>query len=90
LSSDHEPHWVIRKTAEGDGTPRDARIDPEHFRAHQSAKLILHTPRERVLYLEQLDEAIGSDDSTLRSRAELLQLRSEMRKTHEKLLQLKR
>jgi hypothetical protein len=86
----HDPHWAIRKTFEGDGNPSDAHIDPQQFRDHQSAKFLLHSPRERVEYLERLDSLIGSDDSTLRQRAELLQLRSEMRRTHAQLLALKR
>jgi hypothetical protein len=84
-------HYIIKKTHEGDGNPRGSHIDPERFRQHQSAKFILHTPRERIHYLEQLDEAIGADDgTTLQAKAQLLQLRTEMRRTHEQLVALKR
>jgi hypothetical protein len=82
-------HWAIRKTIAGDGNDPD-RMDPQQFRDHQSAKFLLHSPRERVEYLEQLDNLIGSEDSTLRSRADLLLLRREMHKTHQQLLALKR
>jgi hypothetical protein len=85
----NDPHWIIKKTHEGDGNSPD-HIDPQKFRDQQSAKFILHSPRERVEYLEQLSAAIGRDDSTLRSRAELLDLHREMSKTHRQLLQLKR
>jgi DnaJ-domain-containing protein 1 len=88
--SGHDPHWAIKKTHEGDGNPSDAHIDPEQFRQHQSAKFLLQSPRARVQYLEQLDSLIGSDDATLRSRAELLELRREMLRTHNQSLALKR
>ena len=87
----NDDHYIIQRTHEGDGNPRDAEINPSQFRLHQSAKFILHIPRERQNFLEQLDEAIGADDgTTLKSKAQLLQLRSEMRRTHEQLIALKR
>jgi hypothetical protein len=83
-------HWIIRKTAEGDGNDPN-NVDPEQFRQHQRAKLLLHSPRERVQYLAELDASIGASDGTsLRSKAELMQLRSEIQKTHQQLLALKR
>jgi hypothetical protein len=85
----HDPHWIIKKTHEGDGNSSD-HIDPETFRTHQSAKFVLYNARERANCLEQLAAAIGSDDSTLRSRAELLELHREMSRTHRQLLALKR
>jgi hypothetical protein len=88
--SDRDPHWAIKKTHEIDGNSPHQHIDPERFRTHQSAKLLLHSPKERENYLAQLDSLIGDDSATLKSRAELLQLRSEMRRTHEQLLLLRR
>jgi len=88
--SKYDPHWAIKKTYEIDGNSPHQHIDPERFRLHQSAKLLVHTPKERENYLAQLDDLIGSDSSTLKSRAELLELRRDMRRTHEQLLALKR
>ena len=88
--SKYDPHWAISKTARMDGHSANEPIDPEKFRLMQSAKLTLHSPRERENYLSQLDDLIGDDSATLKSRAELLQLRSDMRRTHEQLLALKR
>jgi hypothetical protein len=85
-----DPHYIIRKTAEGDGNDPAARIDPEQFRQHQAAKLLLHSPRERVEFLGQLEAAIGTEGTSLKSRAELLDLYREMDKTHRQLLALKR
>jgi hypothetical protein len=82
-------HWIIKKTHEGDGND-SAHIDPQKFREHQSAKFLLHTPRERVEYLEQLSQAIGTEGTSLKSRAELLDLHREMSRTHHQLLALKR
>jgi hypothetical protein len=88
--SDNDPHPIIAKISEGDGISPD-RYDPEQWRTHQSAKFLLHSPRERIEALEQLDDAIGRDDgTTLRRKAGLMQLRAEMRKTHAQLLALKR
>jgi hypothetical protein len=84
-----DPHYIIRKTHEGDGNPSD-HIDPQQFRDQQSAKFLLHTPRERVHYLKQLADAIGRNDSSLKSRAELLDLYREMQTTHRQLIALKR
>jgi hypothetical protein len=82
-------HPIIKKTAAGDGNDPD-RIDPEAFRTHQSAKFVLHGPRERVQYLEQLADVIGMEGTSLKSRAELLDLYRSMDKTHRQLLSLKR
>jgi hypothetical protein len=83
-------HWIIKKTHEGDGNDPDS-VDPEAFRQHQQAKLLLYGPRDRVQYLAELDASIGAaDGSSLRSKAELMQLRSEMQKMHQQLLALKR
>jgi hypothetical protein len=82
-------HPAIRRIHEGDGNSPD-HIDPQQFRDQQSAKFLLHTPRERVHFLEQLVDAIGRDYSSLKSRAELLDLHREMSRTHKQLLALKR
>jgi hypothetical protein len=80
----------IKKIHQGDGNSPD-RYDPEAFRTHQSAKLLLCSPRERIEILDQLDSAIGSEGgSSLRSKAGLMQLRSELARTHRQLLALKR
>jgi hypothetical protein len=74
-----------------DGNNPNEHIDPEKFRLMQSAKLVLHTPRERANYIQQLDEAIGADDGTsLKSKAELVQLRQDMARTDAQLRALKR
>jgi hypothetical protein len=57
-------HPIIKRVHEGDGND-PTHIDPEQFRTHQSAKFLVHGPRERVQYLEQLADAIGRDDSSL-------------------------
>jgi hypothetical protein len=82
-------HPIIRRVHEGDGNSPD-HIDPQQFRDQQSAKFLLHSPRERVACLEQLADAIGRDDSSLKSRAELLDLYREMKRTHSQLIALKR
>ena len=86
-----DPHWIIKKTAEGDGNDPD-HIDPQQFRDQQSAKFLVRAPRERAVYLDQLAAAIGneSDSSSLKSRGELLDLYRELRQTHRQLLALKR
>jgi hypothetical protein len=84
-----DPHPIIKRIHEGDGNSPD-HIDPEQFRTQQSAKFILHTPRERIQFLEQLSAAIGEDGTSLKSRAELLDLHREMSRTHKQLLALKR
>jgi hypothetical protein len=86
----NDPHWIIKKTHQGDGNDPDAHIDPEQYRQHQSARMLLHSPRERMEYLEALSVAIGREDGSLKSRAELLDLHRELSKTHRQLLQLKR
>jgi hypothetical protein len=85
-----DPHPAIRRTAEGDGNS-SAHIDPARFRTHQSAKFILHSPRERTALLEELAGVIGAaDGTTLRQKSELLELEREMRRTHQQLCALKR
>jgi hypothetical protein len=84
-----EIHPIIRRVHEGDGNDV-THIDPQRFRDHQSARFLVHSPRERVAYLEQLADAIGRDHSSLKSRAELLDLYREMDRTHKQLLALKR
>jgi hypothetical protein len=84
-----DPHPIIKMIHEGDGND-PSHIDPEQFRQHQSAKLVLAGPRERVEYLKQLEASIGTEGTSLKSRAELLDLYREMDKTHRQLLALKR
>jgi hypothetical protein len=86
----NDPHFIIKKLHESDGNDPDAPIDPEAFRQHQNAKLLLAGPRERVEYLEQLSRSIGTEGTSLKSRAELLELYRENSKTHRQLLALKR
>jgi hypothetical protein len=86
-----DPHPLIKRVHEADGNPRDAHIDPEQFRTHQSAKFALITPRKRVYHLSELENAMAAQDgTTLKSKAQLLQLHRELRRTHEQLLAMKR
>jgi hypothetical protein len=85
MSSD----W-IKRIHEGNGGTSDS-YDPAQFRTHEQAKLLLCSPRERVEILDRLASAIGTEGGdSLRSKAELMQLRSELALTHRQLLQLKR
>jgi hypothetical protein len=85
-----DPHPAIRRTHEGDGNP-SSHIDPARFRTHQTAKFLLHNPRERVALLEQLTDVIGAaDGTTLKQKAELLELEREMRRTDQILKKLGR
>jgi hypothetical protein len=85
----NDPHPIIKMMAEGDGLDPD-RVDPEQFRFHQNAKLLLAGPRERVDYLKQLEASIGDEGTSLKSRAELLNLYRDQQRVHNQLLALKR
>jgi hypothetical protein len=87
----NEAHWLIKGLHESNGNSPDEHIDPSQLKQHESAKMVLHSPRERMDYLNQLAAAIGKDDGTsLKSRAELVDLHRELSRTHKQLLQLKR
>jgi hypothetical protein len=86
-----EPNPIIKKMHEIDGNPPGERIDPEQFRNHQSAKMLLAKPGERAAFIEQIAATIADDrNGSLKSRAELLELYRDARRTHAQLLALKR
>jgi hypothetical protein len=87
----NDPNPIIKKMHEPDGNSPDEHIDPQGFRNHQSAKMLLASPRERASYLEQIAAVLADDrNGSLKSRAELFDLHRELSRTHQQLLALKR
>lgn len=82
-----EPHPLIRAQATHDGWQENDDISPEAFAVYQATKSVLQTPQERMAAIRHIDELIGSsEDGTLRSRAELLNVRRKLAHTHSELL----
>lgn len=85
MSDDVHPAIKWQATADGWGEHDD--VSPEAFSILQQVKAVLSTPNDRVNALRAFDQLIG-DDSTgsLKSRAELLNVRRSISTTHERLL----
>ena len=82
-----DPHKLIKQQAEFDGWPEGEYVHPEAFQIFQQTKSVLQSPQERVAALQRLDEIIGTEDgSSLKSRAEIFNLRRKLAQTHSELL----
>lgn len=81
-----EPHPLIRAQASFEGWQEGEYVHPEAFQILQQAKSVLQSPQERVAALQRLDEIIGEDSSSLKSRAEIFNLRRKLAQTHSELL----
>ena len=85
-----DPHPSIKHQALLDGWSQNADIDPDHFATYQQFKMVLHDPTSRMNALNQIDEQIGNENTTLRQRSQLLDLRRRLSVTHEQLLKARR
>ena len=82
-----DPHKLIQDQATHDGWPEGEYVSPEAFSMFQQVKSIFQSPQERAQQLRALDEIIGMEDGTsLRSKAELLNVRRSLSHTHRGLL----
>jgi hypothetical protein len=85
--SKRDVHYLIKEQAELDGWNKSADINTEAFTVYQQYKMVLNRPEARVKALRDIDAAIGADDgSSLRSKADLFELRRQLKKSHEALL----
>jgi hypothetical protein len=83
----HNIHPKLREQALEDGWSQDADIDVGAFAQVHQARMALMGPGDRMRILGRVDAAIGESDGTsLRSKADLLQLRRSLSHTHERLL----
>ena len=82
-----DPHDAIKRQAALDGFGEHDDISPEAFSILQQVKAVLTAPADRAKALRGLDEIIGDDSSgSLKSRAELLNIRRALSTTHNRLL----
>jgi hypothetical protein len=81
-----DPHPSIKHQALLDGWGEHDDIHPEAFTVFQQFKALLHSPDSRMQALNQLDNAIGQDGATLRSKSQLVSLRRRLSQTHEQML----
>jgi hypothetical protein len=84
--TNRDPHPLIKWQATHDGWGEGEEIHPEAFSLFHRAKSVLQSPQERMQVLRNLDSIIGADDGTsLRSKAELLNIRRGLAQTHHHL-----
>ena len=82
-------HPKIKEQMALDGYSDD--VDPETFSELQRVKFLLSQPADRVAAIQNLDSLIAQpDDSTLRAKSELLNLRRKLSLTHEQMLKARR
>jgi hypothetical protein len=80
-----DPHPKIKEQAAYDGhlEAKHGPLRNDEFTVLQQYKMMLHPPENRVEALRKVDDAIAQSDGTsLRSKAQLLNLRRELSKTH--------
>lgn len=84
-------HPKILEQYEVDGWSKDADVDQETFVGLQNAKFILSSPQDRISAIQNLDTLIAQDDLTsLRSKAELFNLKRGLAQTHQAMLKVGR
>jgi hypothetical protein len=83
----HDLHKKILEQAREDGWSEHADINLDDFARLQQAKFFVNEPAQRMRALQAIDAAIGEQDgSSIRSKADLLQLRRSLSATHEAML----
>jgi hypothetical protein len=80
-------HPKIIEQAREDGWSQDADVDLGRFTELHQAHMVLMGPADRMRILNRVTDAIGADDGTsIKSKADLLELRRSLSRTHEALL----
>lgn len=73
---------LLIEVAARDGSADPDNITYETFEGVTHLKAMLHGPESRVRALAELDEAISNDATPLRDRAQLLNLKRGLARTH--------
>jgi hypothetical protein len=66
-------HPAIRRQADFDGAPSNASA--EDVTVMNQIKMCLQTPDQRAVAFDQLDQIMGEQGTSLRSKARVLQMR---------------
>ena len=81
--SKNDMHPAMAEVAQEDGNPN---ISNEDFITAQQLKMVVVGPQYRTAAIRQVDQALADSSTTLRSRAQLLNLKRRMSTTHNALL----
>ena len=85
MSDDVHPTIAHQALLDGWGEYDD--ISPQAFNVLQQVKAVLSSPQDRVNAIRALDQLIGDDATgSLKSRAELLNVRRSISTTHNRML----
>jgi hypothetical protein len=82
-----EDHPLLKQVAGDLGFSQHDDINPDYLAGYYQSVAILNNPGTRMRALNDLDTVIGAEDgTTLKSKAQLLQIRQSLSRTHELLL----